>query len=80
MKIPDDKYGKQLDGFAMFCDAYRKEIYETLTMDETGIITCPICRTVDFRLKYTPDTKGYCGARGGVLPEEILYYIKNLPK
>jgi hypothetical protein len=48
------------------------------TMEETGRITCPICRTKDLRLKFTKHLKDYCGARGGVLPEEIIYDIKNI--
>jgi hypothetical protein len=47
-------------------------------MEMTGRITCPMCKTKDFRLKFTKHLKGYCGARGGVLPEEIIYDIKNI--
>jgi len=48
------------------------------TMEYTGRITCPICRTKDFRLKIQGHLKGgYCGARGGFLPEELIYDIKN---
>jgi len=43
--MPDNKNGKQLNKFAMFCNGYTEEVFETLTMDETGIVTCPICRT-----------------------------------
>ena len=51
------------------------------TMEVTGRITCPICKTKDFRLKIQGHVKGnYCGARGGVLPEEIIYDIKNSNK
>ena len=49
------------------------------TMEETGRITCPICRTKDFRLKIQKHLKGgYCGARAGILPEELIYEIKNI--
>jgi hypothetical protein len=49
------------------------------TMEETGRITCPICKTKDFRLKITKHLTDYCGARGRVfLPEEIIYDIKNI--
>jgi len=47
-------------------------------MEESGRITCPICKTKDFRLKIQGHLKGgYCGARGGILPEELIYDIKN---
>jgi hypothetical protein len=51
-------------------------------MEETGRITCPVCKTKDFRLKIQGHLKGgYCGARGGLFPEELLYDIKtNLKK
>ena len=66
MKMPDQDDEE--------CDNYdvRKD-----TMEESGRITCPICRTKDFRLKLTRHLNSYCGARGGVLPEEIIYSIKN---
>ena len=76
-KMPDNKHGNQLDNYAMFCNGYTEEVYETLTMESTGIITCPICRTIDYRQKYLP--RGCCAQRG-VLPEEILYDIKKLLK
>ncbi len=51
------------------------------TMEETGRITCPICKTKDFRLKIQGRLKGnYCGARGGILPEKLIYDIKNINK
>ena len=71
MNMPDNENGKVKDGFAMFCNGYTEEVFKTLTMDETGIITCPICRTKDYRLLYT-------GKERGVLPEEIIYDIKNI--
>ena len=43
--MPDNKHGKQLNNVAMFFNGYTEEVFETLTMDETGIVTCPICRT-----------------------------------
>lgn len=73
MDMPDYKHGKQLDHFAMFCNGYTEEVYEICDMNQTGIITCPICRTIDYRLLYT-------GKIRGVLPEEILYDIKKLIK
>ena len=45
MNMPDNKHGKQLNNVAMFFNGYTEEVFETLTMDETGIVTCPICRT-----------------------------------
>lgn len=65
MEDPDDKECDNYDG--------SKD-----TMEETGRITCPICKTKDFRIKFTKHLKGYCGARGGVLPEKIIYDIKNI--
>ena len=50
MNNPDIENGKKLDGFAMFCDDYKKEIYTYDDMYITGIITCPICRTKDYKL------------------------------
>ncbi len=50
MNMPDYENGKRLDGYAMFCDDYKKEIYTYDDMEITGIITCPICRTKDYRL------------------------------
>lgn len=50
MNIPDYENGKKLDGVAMFCDDYKKEIYTHDDMEATGIITCPICRTKDYTL------------------------------
>jgi hypothetical protein len=44
MNMSDTENGKKLDGFAMFCDDYKKEIYTYDDMATTGIITCPICR------------------------------------
>jgi hypothetical protein len=70
MNMPDYENGKQLNKYAMFLNDYTKEVFETLCMDETGIVSCPICRTKDYRLFYT-------GKERGVLPEEILYEIKN---
>lgn len=64
MPDPDEKYS-DITG-----------VYDN--MEETGRITCPICRTKDFRLKIQGHLKGgYCGARGGILPEELIYDIKN---
>jgi hypothetical protein len=47
--MPDNKYGKQLNKYAMFCNGYTEEVFETLSMNDTGIVTCPICRTEDNR-------------------------------
>ncbi len=64
MPDPDEKY-PDLTG-----------VYDS--MEETGRITCPICRTKDFRLKIQRHLKGgYCGARGGILSEELIYDIKK---
>jgi len=60
-------------------DDEETDIYIKETMEQTGRVTCPICRTKDFRLKLTRHLNSCCGARGGVLPEEIIYYIKNNP-
>ena len=49
------------------------EIYDTMDMGYTGIITCPFCRTKDYRLKYIPGNMS-------VLPEELIYDIKKLKK
>lgn len=53
MYIPDVENGKVEDGYAMFCNDYARDengeivkIYRTMSMDETGIITCPVCRTI----------------------------------
>lgn len=43
-------------------------------MENTGRITCPVCRTKDFRLKIIGHFKDCCG----VLPEEIIHDIKNI--
>ena len=48
------------------------------SMENTGRITCPVCRTKDFRLKIIGHFKDCCGVRGGVLPEEIIHDIKNI--
>jgi hypothetical protein len=45
MNMPDLENGKVLDGYAMFCNGYTEEVYRYLDMEQTGIITCPICRT-----------------------------------
>jgi hypothetical protein len=50
MNMPDNENGKRLDGYAMFCNGYTEIVYETIDMEQTGIITCPICRTIDKRL------------------------------
>ena len=53
MNMPDVENGKVEDGYDMFCNDYARDengeivkIYRTLSMDETGIITCPVCRTI----------------------------------
>ena len=48
-----------------------KEVYRKLSMEETGIITCPICRTKDYRGNIT----NKCFDQ--LMPPEILYDIKN---
>jgi hypothetical protein len=73
MNIPDNENGKKINSFAMFCNEYTEEVYEIMDMEQTGIITCPICRTKDYRLLYTDKARG-------ALPEEILYDIKNYLK
>lgn len=71
MKMPDPDDIKRIDMF-------NNKNYFQDTMEETGRITCPICRTKDFRLKIQGHLKGgYCGARGGILPEELIYDIIN---
>ena len=51
------------------------------TMEETGRITCPVCKTKDFRLKFQKHLKkNYDGARCGILPEELIYDIKKFQK
>ena len=47
--IPDNENGKVEDGYAMFNNGYTQVVYKTLSMRETGIIVCPICRTKDTR-------------------------------
>ena len=48
-------------------------------MEMTGRITCPICRTKDYRLKIIGIMGDrYGGARGGNLPEDLLRNIKKL--
>ena len=49
------------------------------TMDITRVITCPICKTIDYRLKIIGIMGDrYGGARGGNLPEDLLRNIKKL--
>ena len=68
----DDYDGaKVLDGSAMYMNGYTEVVYEQLSMAGTGIITCPICRTKDYRGKITK--KGF----EQLMPNEILYDIKN---
>jgi len=55
----------------MFANEYTEEVYRNLSMADTGIITCPICRTKDYRLKIIK--KDF----DGMMPSEILYDIKN---
>jgi len=73
--MPDYKHGKTLNSYATFYNYVDngdngKEIYYYSDMEYTGIITCPICRKEDYRIFYT-------GKIRGILPEEILYDIKN---
>lgn len=42
--IPDNKRGVVLDGYAMFCNDYTEDEYQTLSMGESGFATCPVCR------------------------------------
>ena len=70
-KMPDPDAIKRIDIF-------NYNNYFQDYMDDSGRITCPICRTKDFRLKIQGRLKGYCGARGGILPEELIYDIKNI--
>ena len=48
------------------------------TMEHTRVITCPICKTTDYRLKIIGDSVmgSGCGVRGGNLPEDLLRSIK----
>ena len=76
MNMPDNEAERELrsarNNYAMFNNGYTYNVYEAQpTMDETGIITCPFCRTKDYREKYTKYKKWFW-------PEEILYDIKNL--
>ena len=52
MNMPDYENGKKLDSFAMYCHDYKTEIYTYDDMETNGIITCPVCRTKDYRLLY----------------------------
>ena len=71
MSMPDVKHGTQRDSFAEFCNGYTEEVFEVLDMNQTGIVTCPVCITKDYRLLYTRKPRG-------VIPEEIIYEIKRL--
>ena len=52
MIYPDDEKCDNYDG-------------NKTTMEETGRINCPICKTKEFfRLKITKHVKGYCGTSG----------------
>ena len=77
MHMPDYENGKQLNNYATFNSlaiyGYRKKVYDVLDQESTGIITCPICRTKDYRLLYTDSKRG-------LLSEEILYDIKNFKR
>jgi hypothetical protein len=70
MHMPDYKNGKILDSLATYMNRNNEAVYRTLDMDDTGIITCPFCRKIDYRQFYTNNARG-------VLPEEILYDIKK---
>jgi hypothetical protein len=52
------------------------------TMEYTRVITCPICKTTDYRLKIIGDSVmgSGCGVRGGNLPEDLLRSIKGINK
>lgn len=50
--MPDNKNGICTDSFAMFCNGYTRHVEKTLSMGETGIITCPICRTERNKLMF----------------------------
>ena len=50
--MPDNENGKRPNNFAMYCNRYTRYVEMTLSMGETGIITCPICRTKDNTYKY----------------------------
>ena len=68
----DDNDGARvIDSGAMFDNGYTEEVYMKLSMADTGIITCPICRTKDYRQKIT------CKEFSRMIPNEILYDIKK---
>ena len=69
MNMPDYVNGKRIDSLAMYMNRY-EEVFKILDMDDTGIVTCPICRTKDYRDFYTNNSRG-------AMPEEILYDIKK---
>lgn len=50
--IPDNENGIHTDSVARYCNGYTRHVEMTLSMGETGIITCPICRTKDNTFKY----------------------------
>jgi hypothetical protein len=68
VSMPDVENGKQLDSYATFHSGY--DIFITMDMEYTGVITCPVCRIKDYRIHITHDIRG-------VLPEEILRDIKK---
>ena len=49
-----------------------QELYQKASMADTGIITCPICRTKDIRQKITG--KNF----NNLMPAEVLYDIKKI--
>ena len=73
-KQDDSDGARELDGFAMFANEYTEEVYRNLSMEETGIITCPICQTKDYRQKIIG--KDF----DKMMPPELLYDIKTYLK
>ena len=51
-----------------------QEIYEKSNMLDSGIITCPVCRTKDFRIKIIGKSFNQ------MMPPELLYDIKSCLK
>ena len=58
----------------MFENGYTYTVYRKLSMADTGIITCSICRSKDYRQKIIKKEFNK------MLPPEILYNIKNRVK
>jgi len=67
---------KSIDGTDEEMDNYMEE---KDTMENTRVITCPICKTIDYRLKIIGESVmgSGCGVRGGNLPSDLLRSIKS---